>query len=120
MGVDANSRKILTGLILIIAVLIPNVNKQLLDKIKLKFLYANNKNIEAINIKTAEEVKQLKQLIADTQKDASLTDADKKAKVEKYQEKIASLQKKCQEQTAALKKELKEDAAKAKEKFDKK
>lgn len=120
MGVDANSRKILTGIILIIAVLIPNVNKQLLDKIKLKFLYSNNKNIEAINVKAAEEVKQLKQLIADTQKDVSLTDSDKKAKVEKYQEKIASVQKKCKEQTEALKKELKEDAAKAKAKFDKK
>lgn len=120
MGVDANSRKIMTGLILIIAVLIPNVNKQLFDKIKLKLVYANNKNIEALNNKAAEEVKVLKQRILDTQKDSSLSEADKKAKTDKYQEKIAEVQKKAKEQTIALKKELKEEAQKAKARFDSK
>lgn len=42
IGVDANSRKILTGLILIIAVLIPNVNKQLFSDIKSKVIKEKN------------------------------------------------------------------------------
>lgn len=119
MGVDANSRKILTGFILIIAVLIPSVNRQLFDMIKLKLFYGNNKNIEAVNHKAQEEVKALKHMMAETQKDASLSAEEKKAKAAKYQEKIVSIKAKCSEQTANLKRELKADAQKAKERFDK-
>lgn len=53
LEVDANSRKIVTGFILIIAVLIPNVNRELMASLKLKFIYKGNKNVEALNIKTA-------------------------------------------------------------------
>ncbi len=118
MGVDANSRKILTGFILIIAVLIPSINKQFFDMVKLKLFYADNKNIEAVNHKAQEEVKTLKQMIGDTQKDTSLSSADKAAKIAKYEEKIASVKTKCKEQTDSLKRELKADAKKAKERFD--
>lgn len=117
MGVDANSRKIVTGFILIIAVLIPNVNRKLLASLKLKFMYGNNKNIEALNIKTAEEVKMLKELIAATKKDEKLNESEKADKVKKHEEKIADLKAKCKEKTAALKAEMKEDAKKAKERF---
>ena len=119
MGVDANLRKIMTGFILIIAVLIPNVNRRLFDMIKLRLFYANNKNIEAVNHKAEEEVKVLRQRIADTQKDGTLSETDKKAKITKYQETMEEVKKKCREQTMALKKEMKEDARKAKERFDK-
>lgn len=71
IGVDANSRKILTGFILIIAVLIPNVNKQLIENVKLMVLYSNNKNIEAVNLKAQEEVKTMKILIAQIKKTKS-------------------------------------------------
>ncbi len=120
MGVDANSRKILTGFILIIAVLIPSVNKQLFDRIKLKLLYADNKNIEAVNHKALEEIKTLKQMITAVQKDASLSGAEKAAKTAKYQEKIMTVKTRCKEHTAALKREWKADAKKAKERFDQK
>ena len=45
LNVDANSRKIVTGIILIIAVLIPNVNKKLIADLKFKFIYKGNKNV---------------------------------------------------------------------------
>ena len=37
VGVDANTRKIVTGIVLLIAVLIPNLNKQFLADIRGKF-----------------------------------------------------------------------------------
>lgn len=117
LNVDANSRKIVTGLILIIAVLIPNVNKKLLADLKLKFVYKNNKNVEALNIKTEAEVKALKAEIQAVKKDASISEAAKTEKIKKAEEKIASLQKKCKEQTQIWLAEQAEDAKKAKERF---
>ena len=117
LNVDANSRKIVTGLILIIAVLIPNVNKKLLADLKLKFIYKGNKNVEALNIKTAAKVKALKEEIAVAKKDASLSDSAKNDKIKKAEEDIAALQKKCKEQTQIWLAEQAEDAKKAKERF---
>ena len=120
LNVDANSRKIVTGIILIIAVLIPNVNKKLIADLKLKFIYKGNKNVEALNIKTAAEVKALKAEIAETKKDNSLSESAKNDKIKKAEEKIVSLQKKCKDQTAVWLAEQAEDARKAKELFSKK
>ena len=117
LNVDANSRKIVTGLILIIAVLIPNVNKKLIADLKLKFVYKGNKNVEALNIKTEAEVKALKGEIAEAKKDASLSESAKNDKIKKAEEKIAALQKKCKEQTQIWLAEQAEDAKKAKERF---
>ena len=117
LNVDANSRKIVTGLILIIAVLIPNVNKKLLAELKLKFVYKGNKNVEALNVKTAAKVKTLKEEIAAAKKDASLSDSAKNDKIKKAEEEIAALQKKCKEQTQIWLAEQAEDAKKAKERF---
>ena len=117
LNVDANSRKIVTGLILIIAVLIPNVNKKLIADLKLKFVYKGNKNVEALNIKTEAEVKALKAEIAEAKKDASLSESAKNDKIKKAEEKIAALQKKCKEQTQIWLAEQAEDAKKAKERF---
>ena len=117
LNVDANSRKIVTGLILIIAVLIPNVNKKLIADLKLKFVYKGNKNVEALNIKTEAEVKALKAEIAEDKKDASLSESAKNDKIKKAEEKIAALQKKCKEQTQIWLAEQAEDAKKAKERF---
>ena len=85
--------------------------------LKLKFIYKNNKNIEALNIRTANEVKMLKELIVATKKDEKLSAAEKADKVKKHEETIAELQKKAKEQTAALLAEMKEDAQRAKERF---
>lgn len=41
IGVDANTRKIVTGIVLLIAVLIPQVNRQLINDIRLKVLHKN-------------------------------------------------------------------------------
>ncbi len=117
LGVDANTRKIVTGFILIIAVLIPNINRQLLDSLKLRFVYKGNKNIEALNVKTAKEVKALKETIAETRKDNSLNESEKNTKIKKCEDKIASLQKKCKEQTEVWLAEQKDDQKKAKERF---
>lgn len=119
MGVDANSRKIMTGIILIIAILIPNINRQFIAGLKLKFIYNNNKNIEAINIKTHNEVKALKEEIAAAKKNNDLS-ADKKAAKEKEcMDKIATLEKRCKETTAALKAEQQADVVAAKKRFAK-
>jgi rhamnose transport system permease protein len=107
MGVDANSRKIMIGFILILAVLIPNLNKTLIDNLKLKFFYANSKNIQAINVKTAEEVKALMNQIAEIKKDAALKEAAKKDKINQYNDKINSLKAECKVKTEKLKAELK-------------
>lgn len=120
LNVDANSRKIVTGIILIIAVLIPNINKKLIADLKLKFIYKGNKNVEALNIKTAAEVKALKAEIQAAKKDNSLSDSAKNDKLKKAEERIASLQKKCKDQTAVWLAEQAEDARKAKELFSKK
>ena len=120
LNVDANSRKIVTGIILIIAVLIPNVNKKLIADLKLKFIYKGNKNVEALNIKTAAKVKALKAEIAETKKDNSLSETAKNDKIKKAEAEIASLQKKCKDQTAIWLAEQAEDARKAKELFNKK
>ncbi len=117
LNVDANSRKIVTGLILIIAVLIPNVNKKLIADLKLKFVYKGNKNVEALNIKTDAEVKALKAEIAAAKKEASLLESAKSDKIKKAEEKITALQKKCKEQTQIWLAEQAEDAKKAKERF---
>lgn len=117
LEVDANSRKIVTGFILIIAVLIPNVNRQLIANIKLKAIYKGNKNVEALNNRTAEEVKALKKSIAEIKKDTALNESDKTAKIKKYKDKIASLQKRCKEQSAAWLQEQKEDERRARERF---
>ncbi len=120
LNVDANSRKIVTGIILIIAVLIPSINKKLIADLKLKFIYKGNKNVEALNVKTAAEVKALKAEIAETKKDNSLSESAKNDKIKKAEEKIVSLQKKCKDQTAVWLAEQAEDARKAKELFSKK
>lgn len=117
LGVDANTRKIVTGFILIIAVLIPNVNKQLLANLKLKLVYKGNKNVEALNNRTAEEIKTLKQTIAAAKKDSAMSESERSAKVKKCEDKIAALQKKCKEQTAIWLDEQRADAKKAKERF---
>ena len=116
-GVDANTRKIVTGFILIIAVLIPNINRQLLDSLKLKFIYKGNKNVEALNVKTAKEVKALKETIAETRKDSTLSESDKNAKIKKCEDKIASLQRECKKQTEVWLSEQRDDQKKAKERF---
>lgn len=118
LEVDANTRKIVTGFILIIAVLIPNVNRQLIAGIKLRVIYKGNKNVEALNLKTAEQVKALRNTIAEAKKDSAMSAADRIAKIKKSENKIASIQKKCREQTEIWLQEQKEDERKAKERFN--
>ena len=106
LGVDPNSKKIFTGVILILTILISTVNKQRIKDFKLRTMYHSNKNIEALNISTAEKVRELKKQIKDGKGDASKLNAQ-----------IAALKKECAEKTAKLWEEQKADAQRAKERF---
>jgi len=116
MGIDANTRKIVTGIILLIAVLIPNINRQFWADARLRLVYKNNKNIEALHLRTAEEVKAIRTEIGKLKK-AAKDSADVEAKIKKLEEKAASLQLSCKEKTARMKAEMAEDAKKAKTRF---
>ncbi|MCL2865031.1 MAG: ABC transporter permease [Lachnospiraceae bacterium] len=107
LNVEANSRVIMTGFILIIAVLIRNLNKEILAEIKLRLLYQSNKNIEALNNKTAENIGNLKVLIGETKKDGKLSTTDKAEKIKKYESQIVGLKEKCKQQTKAMKQQQK-------------
>lgn len=89
-----------------------------MDNLKLKFVYKGNKNVEALNKKTVEDVKNIKAQIVEIKKDASLSDMAKLEKVKKLEDKIESLNKKCKDQTAVWLSEQKEDEKKAKERFN--
>lgn len=117
LNVDANSRKIVTGLILIIAVLIPRVNRQLLADLKLKFIYKNNKNVEALNLKTLQESRYLKEQIKKVKADSSLTETEKADQIKKIEEKILIQKRKAKEQTVKWLDEQKKENARAKEKY---
>ncbi len=120
LDVDANTRKIVTGMILIIAVLIPNINRQLVANIKLKVVYKGNKNVEALNNRTVNEVKRLKETILEVKRDKNLNASDKAMKIKKCEDKIVVLKKKCKEQTAVWLLEQKEDERSAKARFNSK
>lgn len=117
LEVDANTRKIVTGFILIIAVLIPNVNQQLLANLKLRFLYKGNKNVEALHLRTEREVKALKQEIKELKAKGNFSQGEIKDKIKKNEEKIAILTKKCRESSNAWLSEQAEDAKRAKQRF---
>lgn len=65
-GIDPNTKKIVIGVILIVTILISTINKQMIKDIKLRLFYHNNKNIEAINDRTAAAVKDMKKQIKRT------------------------------------------------------
>lgn len=73
MGIDPNTKKIVIGVILIVTILISTINKQMIKDIKLRLFYHNNKNIEAINDRTAAAVKDMKKQIKELEKARHLT-----------------------------------------------
>jgi len=119
LEVDANTRKIFTGIILIVAVLIPYVNRGLLADIKLKLLYADSKNIEAVNLRCQSEVSTLKAKIRKCRKDTLLSNEEKSAKIKGYEVKIESAKKKCEQASKSLKEEIQAERLKTKKKLAK-
>lgn len=113
LGVDPNSKKIFTGVILILTILISTVNKQMIKDFKLRTLYHSNKNIEALNDRTNETLKDLKKQIKE------LNASGKSADAKKLEDKIASLKKECAQKSAQLWEQQKADAQKAKERYAK-
>ncbi len=111
LGVDPNSKKIFTGVILIITILISTINKQMIKDIKLRTLYHSNKNIEALNDRTNEQIKDLKKQIAACRK------SGKSQEISKLQGQIASLKKECDAESAKLWEEQKADEARAKARY---
>lgn len=116
LGVDPNTKKIFTGVILIVTILISTINKQMIKDIKLRLLYHSNKNIEAIHDRTAEAVKEMKAQIKELQKGNA---SDKAEQIRKLEEKITAAQKECEEKSAQWWAEQQADAKKAKERFAK-
>jgi len=60
LGVDSNVRKIVTGIILISAILLPNANKEFFDSLRLKLFFSNDKNIQSFIHSSNMEIKNLK------------------------------------------------------------
>ena len=113
-GVDPNTKKIFIGIILILTILVSTVNKQMIKDIKLRLLYHNNKNIEAVNDRTAELVKKNKNEIKKLQKAGG-----KDAEIKKLQAEIEAAQKECKEKSAQFWADQQADEKKAKERFAK-
>ena len=111
LGVDPNSKKIFTGVILIITILISTINKQMIKDFKLRTKYHNNKNIEALNIQTIETVKDLKKQIKELRKTGKVSEA---AELEK---KITQLRSECETKSAQLREDQKADEQRAKERY---
>ena len=111
LGVDPNSKKIFTGVILILTILVSTINKQMMKDIKLRTRYHNNKNIEALNDSTAEAIKDLKKQIREARRSGG------KDKVKELTAQIERLKKECVEKSAVLWEEQKADAQRAKEKY---
>ena len=111
LGVDPNSKKIFTGVILILTILVSTINKQMMKDIKLRTRYHNNKNIEALNDRTAETIKDLKKQIREAKRSGA------KDKAKELAAQIETLKKECVEKSAVLWEEQKADAQRAKEKY---
>lgn len=114
LGVDPNTKKIFIGIILILTILVSTVNKQMIKDIKLKLFYHSNKNIEAVNDRTAELVKNHKKEIKKLQKEGG-----KDAQIKKLQDEITAAQKECKEKSAQFWADQQADEKKAKERFAK-
>ncbi len=107
LNVHANIQIIFQGIILLIAVMIPMFNKEFFDGLKLRFVFMGDKNIEAISRRSAKEQQELKAGIAEVYADRSLTEGERKAKVNEYNADIAASKKKCRDDIKRAKDELK-------------
>ena len=74
-------------------------------------MYHSNKNIEALNDRTNEQIRDLKKQIAELKK------AGKSGEAAKLNDKIAQLKKECAEKSAKLWEDQKADAQRAKERY---
>ena len=112
LGIDENAKKVVTGVILIIAVIIPLINKGLLDEIKLRTVYRGNKNIQALTVNHKNEIRELEK-----EKGLLLHSSDHKK--EEAAQKIAQIEKQIEEKNLAYAAKLKQlnlEAAQARHK----
>ena len=114
IGIDPNTKKIFIGVILILTILVSTINRQMIKDMKLRMVYHNNKNIEAVNDRTAELVKEHKKEIKKLQKAGGNAE-----QIKKLQNEIAAEQKECREKTAQFWADQQADEKKAKERFAK-
>lgn len=119
LGVDANTRQIFTGIILIIAVLIPHFNEQFIESVKLRIFYAGNKDIEAVSLHFQEENAEIRTKIKRISNDSSLSAEEKAAKIKSCEDKITSIKIKCVQTTKTMKSEMKNKNLKAKQALSK-
>lgn len=101
LGVQANTQKIVIGVILLVAVMIPMLNKDAVARLRLRFLYRNDKNIEAIRVRSDAARAEIRTRIAETYADKSLGEAERKAKVDSLQAESKALAGKCREEIRA-------------------
>lgn len=107
LEVEENSKKVVTGIILIIAVIIPFFNKDFFDSVKLKLVYHNNKSLSALSMMHKEEMKGLKQQISSINAQTTLSRSEKQAKINKLQREIKNKETVYKEKYAAIFTEVK-------------
>jgi len=103
LGVDSNVRKIITGIILIFAILMPYINKDFFKAARLTVFYSSNKNIEALSEKARTEIRKLKIKKAEFLKDKQVD----KQKISEIDTEILKIKTKLAEQIKAEKTEKK-------------
>lgn len=117
LGVESNTRTIVTGIILIGAVFVSNIDRKSIDDAKLNFLYGGNKNIMNANRKMREEVALLNAKIKEIKSSADIPETEKNDKIQSLTAKITAAKAKYNKIASELKDTQKKETAAAKARF---
>lgn len=102
-GVEANTRKIITGIVLIIAVLIPKLNRQFLNDLYLRFFCRGDRSIASIHYKMQIETDALSEKIRAIRFDNTLSKEDKRRKTAELSDNIKAVREKAKADVSAAK-----------------
>lgn len=105
-GVEANTRKIITGVVLIIAVLIPMFNDEFFASFYKRFMCKNNSEIASLKLKLKAELKKYKETMSEIKADTSLSASEKQKKLDEITAKQESLKEKCRIAVEAVEKDI--------------
>lgn len=105
-GVEANTRKIITGVVLIVAVLIPMLNDELFASFYKRFMCKNNSEIASLKLKLKADLKKYKETMNEIKADASLSADEKQKKLSELSTRQTTLKEKCRVAVEAVEKDL--------------
>jgi len=107
-GVEANTRKIITGLVLIAAIMVPHINSRNPAILKLYqiFFCSNSREIAGLKLALKKELAECDELIRQLRRDSSLDPDKKQAKIAAIQEKMQEAGKKTQSAVAHVRKDM--------------